>query len=190
LTAFPRNFLAGIDNHKPLLDWATTKKQEELPSDHSATPAKLILVEIFSALFWLRFGSFEELSRGDGVISKDDVRHRMRQLYGGNHGVADLMADSVFKIADKDGDGSVSVTEQMIIRFVASDMLDHVVTESEIEVMKEIASQVLGKDPSHQEIDKMVKETTTSLDLQGNGAIQRDEIMQALGQVIGKDLLQ
>lgn len=189
LTAFPHQFLSGIDNHQPLLDWAATKRPEDLPSSHSAIPAKLILVEFFSALFWLRLGSFEEVSRGGGVITKDDVRHRMKQLYGGNQDVAELMVDSVFKIADKDGDGSISLVEQMITRFVASDMLDHVVTESEIEVMKKVVSQVLDKDLSHEEIDKTVNEIKASLDLQGTGSVQRDEIMQALGQVAGKDLL-
>ena len=151
----------------------------------------MVLVELLSALFWLRFGTFEEVAQGDGVISKEDVRDRMRHVYGGNHEIADLMADSVFAIADKDGDGSVSAMEQMITHFVACDMLDHVVTENEMEVLKKVASQVLGigNDPSNQEFEKLVEQIKTTLDLRGTGSIQREEILQALGQVAGKDLL-
>lgn len=189
LTAFPHGFLAGIDNQEPLLDWAATKKPEELPSVESAIPAKLILVELLSALLWMRFGTFEEVAGGDGVICKHDVRDRMRQLYGGNHEVADLMADSVFAIADKDGNGTISAVEQIIVHFVAADMLDHIPTDSELKVMKKVAFQVLGKDPSHHEMEQLVDQIKKALDLRGTGSIQREEIIHALGEVAGKDFL-
>ena len=189
LTAFPQGFLKGIDDQRPFLEWAASQQAEDLPSSHSAVPAKIALVELFSALLWLRFGSFEDVSKGDTAICQQDVRERMRQLYGDEE-IADVMADSVFAIADQDGDGLISPIEQMITHFVAADMLDHVVTEKEIEVMKKAAAQVLGKDPSHEELERMVEQIRASLDLKGNGSIQRDEIINALGQVAGKDLLQ
>ena len=190
LTAFPYGLLQGMDDPKPFLEWAATKQPDELPSSHSAVPAKVVLVEFFSALLWLRFGSFEEMAQGDERICKEDVRDRMRHLYGNHHEVADLMADSVFAIADKDGDGSISAVEQMITRFVAADMLHHVVTEKELEAMQNAAAQVLGKDPSHEEVDHIVKQIKDALDLKGNGSIQREEIIHALGEVAGRDLLQ
>ena len=188
-TAFPQGFLKGMDDQKPFLEWAASATN--LPSSHSAVPAKVVLVELFSALLWLRFGSFENVSQGDAAICQQDVRDRMRQLYGDhNNEVADLMADSVFAIADKNGDGSISAIEQMITHFVAADMLDHVVTEKEMDVMKNAATQVLGKYPSNEELETMVTQIRAALDLKGNGSIQRDEIIKALGQVAGKDLLQ
>ena len=78
----------------------------------------------------------------------------------------------------------------MITRFVAADMLHHVVTEKELEAMQNAAAQVLGKDPSHEEVDHIVKQIKDALDLKGNGSIQREEIIHALGEVAGRDLLQ
>jgi hypothetical protein len=121
LTAFPIAFLGGIDNHKPLLEWAKRKKPHELPNKELAVPAKLVLVEHFSALLWLRFGTFEEMAGDDDVICKNDVTERTKQMCGGNEEeVAHLStSESVFSVADLDNSGTISALEQMIVHFVA-----------------------------------------------------------------------
>ncbi|CAB9498070.1 5'-nucleotidase [Seminavis robusta] len=197
LTAFPYSFLDGIDNHQPLLDWAATRDQTtELPSKHTTVPAKLVSVELLSALFWLRLGSFEEVAGDDGVICKNDLREHMKKIYGGNVEIANLMVDNVFGVADRDNDGTISALEQIIVRFVARDMLNHIVTSDELQMMKTVVSRVMessrdGKenDDDDETVDEMVTKLLQSLDLQGNGSVQREEILRALGNVANKDLL-
>lgn len=194
LTAFPYVLLEGLDDQKPLLEWAATPEaQPYLPSHHTAIPAKIVLVECMAALFWLQYTrSFQDMAQEDGKIGPDDVRQKMRDLYGNQNDVAaDLMADSVFLLADRDGDGTISAMEQMIVRFVAMDMMNHIVTEEELQILRTIASQVLESDENdHDTLDRVVQEIRAALDLKGTGSIQREEILQALGQVAGKDFLQ
>jgi hypothetical protein len=83
LTAFPNAFLDGLDNQTPLLEWAKTMKRDELPNEESAVPAKLAMVELFSALRWLRLGNFQDIAGDDGVICKNDVTERMKEIFGG-----------------------------------------------------------------------------------------------------------
>jgi predicted RecB family endonuclease len=106
----------------------------------------------------------------------------------GNEAVVNLMWDNVvFSVADLDNSGTISALEQMIVQFVAMDMMDHVATAEEFQVVSNIAAQVLGRDPSNQEVEIMVHQIRSSLDLQGTGSVQREEILEALGGVTGKD---
>lgn len=187
LVAFPIDFLRGIDDHRPLLDWASNESL--LINEESAIPAKLVLVEVFSAFLWMRLGTFAQVSRGDDVITKADVKERMMEICGGSEGVADLMLDNVFSVADLDESGTITALEQMIVHFVVADMLDHVVNEEELKVMRDIAARVLGQDPSNDEVEAMVDRIRDTLDLKGTGSVQRDEILEALGDVCSKDLL-
>ena len=189
LTAFPHCFLTGIDNHVPMLEWAKTKNHDDLPSEHAAVPAKFVLVEFFSALLWLRMGNFDEIAGEDGVITKDDIRARMKELYGGNTEISDLMVENVFGVADIDNSGTISMLEQMIVHFAATDMLDHVMTEEELAVMAQVAKEVLGGNPSKEEVDTMVQQIQKALDVDGSGVFEREELLKALGGVSGKDFL-
>jgi hypothetical protein len=57
--------------------------------------------------------------------------------------------------------------------------------------MTSVAALVLVRDPSNHEVEDMVhQQISASLDLQGTGLVQRDEILEALGRVVGEDLLQ
>lgn len=191
LTALPFDFFEGIDNHEPLLDWAKTRDEADLPNGHIATPAKYVLVQVFSALIWLRLGNFCDVAGNDGSISKEDVRQRLREVYGiENEGVAKLMLDNVFSIADLDRSGSISALEQMVVRFSATDMLQHVVTTDEMKVLSKVAAEVLCKDPSDAEVNAMVLKIKEAIDSRGSGSIQRDELLEALGDLSGKELLQ
>lgn len=182
LTALPIGFLKGIDNHTPLLEWLKANPSALLAED-AAIPSKVILVDVFSSLLWLSMGDFDTVSGGDGVITKEDVRERMRQLYGGNELVADIMLNHVFAVADLDRNGVISPLEQMVVHFCACDMLDHVSTDAELQVLREVASKVAGRARSSTEIEDMVNQVRHVLDVKHNGRIQRDEILQVLKSV-------
>jgi len=184
LTALPIGFLQGIDNHEPLLEWAKSDPVASSINEEAAIPSKLVLVEVFSALLWLQLGSFEELANGDGLITRDDVRQRMMEI-GGNSAVADLMVDNVFAVADINNSGNISAVEQMLVQFVATDMMDHVVTSEEMMVLRQVAKRVLG----HEDIDNIVTELHESLDTNKTGSIQREEIARVLGAVRNRDIL-
>jgi hypothetical protein len=191
LTALPVQYFCGLDNHVPLLEWAKEPKNAAtLMDEEAAKPAKLVLVELFYSLLWLRLGAFQTLSRGNGHITKEDIRVRLMELYG-DQGVADLMLDNVFSVADLNESGSVSALEQMIVQFVATDMLDHVATDEEMEVLKDVASSVLSEDDlSPDEVAFAAIQARDRLDLFGTGTLQREEILRALGEVGSRHLLE
>lgn len=196
LTALPAQFFAGIDNHLPLLEWAAEQLDgagaecaAERFSEESAIPAKMVLVQVFAASMWLQMGSFDEIDRDhDGVIRRDEVKARLTQIHD-DEGVADLIVDNIFSIADMNRDGTISPLEMMICQFVATDIIDHVCTQDELNIMKEVAAQVLGKDPSHAQVKSMVEQIRDSMDLGGDGKITRNEVMQALGSLERSELL-
>jgi 2',3'-cyclic-nucleotide 2'-phosphodiesterase (5'-nucleotidase family)/Ca2+-binding EF-hand superfamily protein len=186
LTAFPFQFFSGIDNHEPLLEWAK-ESGVHLILD-SAIPAKMVLVEIFSALVWMHLGSFEEIDRDhDGVLKRDEVKARVAEIYGTE--VADLVVDNIMAVADMNGDGTITPLEMMIVQFVATDMVDHVCTKDELKAMKDVAAKVLGKDPSHEDVKIMVEKIRDAMDLTRDGTISRQEMMEALGALERAELL-
>ena len=186
LTALPMEFFRGIDNHEPLLKWAK-ETGVDLTLD-SEIPAKMVLVEIFSAMVWLHLGSFEDIDRdGDGVLSRAEVKARAAVIYGTEG--ADLVVDNIMAVADINGDGTITPLEMMIVQFVATDMIDHVCTKDELNAMKDIAAKVLGKDPSHEDVKIMAEKIRDAMDLTRDGKISREEVMKALGGLERAELL-
>lgn len=179
LTALPCQFFEGIDNHMPLLEWYD--REQELSIDaESALPAKMVIVQTFSALLWLQLGSFRDLDKDqDGLLTKDEVRQEVVRVYG--ESVADLVIENVFDVADMNGDGTISPLEMMVIQFVATDMTQHVCTQDELRVMKEICLQVLGPNSTKEEVQSFVFRLREKIDLAGDGSIHRDEVLKALG---------
>jgi 2',3'-cyclic-nucleotide 2'-phosphodiesterase (5'-nucleotidase family) len=186
LTTLPLKFFSGIDNHEPLLTWAK-ETGVEVTLD-AAIPAKIVLVQIFSALIWMHLGSFEEIdSDNDGVLSRAEVKARAAQIYGPQ--VADLVVDNIMSVADMNGDGFISPLEMMIVQFVATDIFDHVCTKDELKAMKDVAAKVLGKDPSHDDVKIMVEKIRDTMDTSKDGKISREEVMEALGGLERAELL-
>jgi len=142
-----------------------------------------LVVEVFSSLLWLQLGSFDDIDLNrDGVICRDDVKARVVEVYG--DGVADLVVNSLFSIADMNNDGTITPLEMAIIGFGATDLIDHVCSARELAAMKRIASQVLEKDPSHEDVKRMVtllRYTVDSLDDDIDGLINRNELFKAKG---------
>ena len=213
LTALPAQFFAGMDNHKPLLDWAAEQQQQQQQkqqqqvggasatgdegrasslfssSEESAIPAKMVLVQVFSALLWLQLGSFADIDRDrDGVLRLDEVKARVLELYG-HESVADLVVQSIFAVADMNGSGFIEPLEMMIVQFAATDCIDHVCSAEELHTMKEVAARVLGAHPSHEDVQRMVERIRGTIDLEGDGKIHRAEVMKALGHLKREDLL-
>jgi 2',3'-cyclic-nucleotide 2'-phosphodiesterase (5'-nucleotidase family) len=186
LTTLPLQFFDGIDNHEPLLEWA---KQTGIGLTlESAIPAKMVLVEIFSALIWMHLGSFEEIDRNhDGLLTRDEVRARAIIIYGTE--VADLVVDNIMAVADMDGDGTITPLEMMIVQFIATDIVDHVCTKNELKAMKDVAANVLGKDPSHEDVQIMVEKIRDAMDSTRDGKISREEAMASLGALERAELL-
>ena len=181
LTALPVDILRGMDDQMPLLEWAASDESGPW-SDEAAIPAKIVLVRVFSALLWLHLGNFQQLSRGDGKITRENIHERLVELLAGDP-VENLVVKSVYDMADLDKSGSISALEQMVMHFMALDMLDHVVTEKEVEVMNEVVQHVLGKSCTGQELRQMAERLHRTLDLRGTGSIQRVEILDILNGI-------
>lgn len=115
LTTLPLQFFRGIDNQVPLLQWA--KEQGLQFSKESAIPAKMVLVQVFSAMIWLHLGSFQENdSDQDGALKRPEVKNRVTAIYGPE--VADLVVDNIMAVADLNGDGTITPLEMMVVQFV------------------------------------------------------------------------
>ena len=98
-----------------------------------------------------------------------------------------LLLHSKFLLLEDDAHSSVcdgGRGKRIIV--VSTNMAD------EFQVMtSNVAAQVLGRrDPSNQEVENLVRQIRTSLDLRGTGSVQLEDILKALGRVTGKDLLQ
>lgn len=55
--------------------------------------------------------------------------------------------------------------------------------------MRDVACQVLGKHPSHDQVSKMVERIRDTIDVAKDGLIHRSEVMKALGKLTRSDLL-
>jgi len=80
LVAMPAQFFKGIDNHEHLLEWASETNYQVHVEE--AKPAKMIIVEVFASLLWLRLGTFADLDLdGDGEITRGELVHRLNRFY-------------------------------------------------------------------------------------------------------------
>ena len=187
LCALPYQVFEGVDNQIPLLDWAQ-QQQSDLPSSERARPAKLVIVEMFAALLWLEMGSFADIDTNrDGVLTLEEIKSRVGTLFGEQ--VADLVAESVMDVADLSRTGTITPLDMAVVQFIATDMLNHVCTREELRVMEAVVSEVLGMRPTHEMVKRVVSELRSVLDLTGDGRINRDEAMQALGEIKRRSLL-
>mmetsp|Transcript_59864 Transcript_59864/g.147074 ORF Transcript_59864/g.147074 Transcript_59864/m.147074 type:complete len:690 (-) Transcript_59864:5246-7315(-) len=187
LTTFPTNWLAGMDSHIPIIEWAKGTPYSHA-KESSSKPLKVVIVELFAAAIWLEMGSFDEIDlNGDGVLTHDEVKARALQIFGED--VADVVVDNIFSVADGDQDGVISKLDMMIVKFVAKDMIHNVRNGQELQVLQKIASEVLGKDPSHEEVYNTMMAARDVMDTNKDGTISRDEVMNSIGEVRRKSLL-
>lgn len=185
LTALPTCFFSGIDHHQPLLEWAADQNLEI--SDESGIPAKMVLVQFLATLIWLELGSFDELDRDQkGVLHRDDIKARFVKVYGLE--VADMAVDSIFSVADLNGDGVITPLEMKIIRYFGMAMMSH--DTEELKVVKEAALQTFGKDASEKEVKEMVGVIRDKVGIAEDGKLSHEGIMKAMREFkVAKELL-
>lgn len=187
LTCLPTNWFEGMDDHTPLMEWAKGTPYAHA-KESSSKPLKVIVVELFSAAIWLEMGSFHDIDlNGDGVLTHNEVKARALQLFGED--VADVVVDNVFSVADGDQDGIITPLDMMVVRFVARDMINHVTTGEELEAFQKIASEVLDKRPSHEDVSRTMQALKDVLDIDKDGKITREEVMSSIGEVRRRSLL-
>mmetsp|Transcript_32496 Transcript_32496/g.78886 ORF Transcript_32496/g.78886 Transcript_32496/m.78886 type:complete len:864 (-) Transcript_32496:184-2775(-) len=189
LLALPIDALRGIDNHVPLIEWAEKHHGTGVSSaNDEGRPAKIIMVETFSAMMWLDMGSFSEIdTNGDGVLTPDEVRDRAVIVFG--EAVADMVVQNVFSVADVNGNGYITPVDMMVINYAATDMVNRVGTEDQIGAMQEVAADVLGKRASSIEVQDMMKLMMHKLDEDESGDIDREEVMKVVGTLHRQSLL-
>jgi EF hand len=147
-----------------------------------------VVVEVFASLLWLEMGSFDEIDiDSDGVLTREEVRVRAAEFFGNQ--VADLVVDNVFAVADSNQKGYITPLDMMVVRFVASDTLNHVVTQDELGVMQQVAAEVLDKRCSSNDVKNMVQAMYEVLDVDSSGCITRDGAMSVIGEVKRRSLL-
>ena len=180
----------GLDHHVPLLEWAKgTPYENAKESSTSTKPIKEVIVELFAALLWLEMGCFDTLDvNGDGFITRNELRPRAAEIFGDD--VADIVVENFFSVADCDGDGRITPVDMMIVKYVASDMINHVATDEEqVETLQKVAAETLGKHPSHIEVQNVMKTLMEILGVHKYGKITRKEAMNAIGAVRRRRLL-
>eukprot|EP00980_Cylindrotheca_fusiformis_P008587 scaffold1823_cov108-Cylindrotheca_fusiformis.AAC.8 len=189
LLALPIGALKGIDNHVPLLEWVSSNGGKGCCSyGDEGKPAKIVMVEMFSAMMWLDMGSFKQVDEnGDGILTRDEVRKRATKVFG--MAVADLVVDNIFAVADINNKGHITPVDMMVIEYAAHDMVDHIGTTEEMGAMQEIASDVLGVRASSAAVKEMIEEMRIFLDADSSGHIDRLEAMKAAGEVQRRSLL-
>jgi hypothetical protein len=191
LTAMNEQFLEGIDQHIPLLEWVNEKNIRW--NTETAVPVKLILVELFSAVLWLHLGNFDELDiDGDGRLSKDEVKASVAKQFGNN--VTDLVVDNVFSIADMDNTGFITPMEVIMVHLIASDMLEQSYITSEDgrleEAMKETVARVLNEsDPDCERVQNMVEQIKEEIHVNPDGILRRLSHDRPLGELQRRSLL-
>lgn len=190
LTGIDVQFLIGIDNHEPLLEWVSAN---HVPWDKEAgLPAKVILVELFSALLWLQLGSFEDLDLdGDGLLTREEVKASVSKLFG-DPTIADLVVDNVFAIADFDGNGVISPLEMIITSLVATDLVSPHCLDDErlLKAIEDTVANVLNEeDSSSVRVTKMVKRIKDKIYVDKGGVLKRTEHEKTLGKLRRRSLL-
>lgn len=193
LTGLDVQFLTGIDNHEPLLEWVADHRINW--NKETGVPAKMVVVELFSALLWLHLGSFDELdSDGDGLLRREEVQVSVSRHFG-DSSIADLVVDNVFAIADIDGNGSISPLEMMIVHLVATDLLTppHSIGSGDDqlrEAMKNTVAHVLNEDdPDSERVFRMVDRIKEKLYIGDDGFLKRTEHEKTLGKLRRRSLL-
>jgi len=188
MLALPIDIIRGIDNHVPILEWAATAPPGCCSANDEGKPAKIVMVEMFSAMMWLDMGKFQEIDEnGDGILSHDEVRARAKDVFG--EAVADLVADNIFHIADINKKGYITPVDMMVIQYAAHDMKEHIGTEDEVAAMQEVAAHVLGKRASSIEVQGVMMEMAHVLDTDASGSIDREEVMKAAGKISRTSIL-
>ena len=176
-----------MDHHIPLLEWAKGTPYENA-KESSSKPIKEVIVELFAALLWSEMGCFDTLDvNGDGFITRNELRPRAAEIFGDD--VADFVVENFFSVADCDGDGRITPVDMMIVKYVASDMTNHVATDEEVETLQKVAAETLGKHPSHIEVQNVMKILMDILGVPKNGKITRKEAMNAIGTIRRRSLL-
>jgi 2',3'-cyclic-nucleotide 2'-phosphodiesterase (5'-nucleotidase family) len=189
LLALPIDALKGIDDQVPLLEWAASDGAEGCcSSNDEGRPAKIVMVEMFSAMMWLDMGSFYEIDENnDGVLTREEVRERAVKVFG--VAVADLVVDNIFAVADINKKGHITPVDMMVIEYAAHDMIDHIGTTEEMGAMQEIAADCLGLRASSAAVKELIEEMRDVLDADDSGHIDRVEAMKAAGEVHRQSLL-
>ncbi|CAJ1955575.1 unnamed protein product [Cylindrotheca closterium] len=189
LLTLPIDALRGIDNHVPLLEWAEKEHGGGAScANDEGRPAKIVMVEMFSAMMWLDMGSFSEIdTNGDGVLTREEVRERATKVFG--KAVADLVVENVFAVADVNNNGYITPVDMMVINFAATDMKKHIGSDNELGAMQEVAADVLGKRASSIEVQDMLKAMMQTLDSDASGNIDRAEMINVVGNLHRQSLL-
>jgi len=191
LTGMDIQFLKGIDNHEPLLEWAAANQPKW--DIEAGKPAKLVLVELFSALLWLHLGSFEDMDLdGDGILRRDEVKASVSKHFG-DTGIADLVVDNVFAIADIDGNGTISPLEMIMVHLMATDLMKpHSVGNGDEQLedaMQYTVAHVLNEDVDSEHVATMVDRIRRKLYVGQHGKLRRMSHENTLGRLRRRSLL-
>jgi hypothetical protein len=133
-------------------------------------------------------GSFSDIDKGsDKVLTRDEVNDRATAVLGCE--VADLCVESIMNVADMDNTGTISPLEIMVAQFVTTDILNPICMSEEFSVVKKVVSEVMGKDPSHEQVKQAVHDLPEVLDIKCTSKIDREDAIVALGELKRRDLL-
>lgn len=183
--ALPICLMQGVDNLVPLLNWV--KETGKKWSVEAGVPAKEVIVEAYSAMFWYNFASFSEMDKDhDGVLTQDEVKAHLLTKFDGE--VADLLLSNVMSVADSNGDDTISLMEMMGAILIAEDMAEDLSLMDEEDLdrtLTGLAADVLGV--GSPEAKKMAAELRTKLDTDGDGQISNSEALAMFGDLERKE---
>ena len=156
--------------------------------EESGIPGKMLIVEFFAASLWLDLGSFADIdSDKDGVITPEELKNHAENVFGREF--ADLVIANVMAVADLDDDGCIHPLEMLLTRYIATDMMEHVSTPDEVEVVTRLASELLDLPPHHSKVKVIVEKMFERVDTKKNGRMTRDEAIAVLGDLHSSEIL-
>ena len=77
------HLLQGMDDIKPLIDWASSKAPHELPPWDATQPAKDLVLKVYHREIWRSLGSFDEIDADNSdYITYEELRVALASTFG------------------------------------------------------------------------------------------------------------
>jgi Ca2+-binding EF-hand superfamily protein len=164
-----------MDRHIPLLEWAKGTPYENA-RESSAKPIKDVITELFSAFLWLEMGStFDDLdTSGDGSLVREEVASGILASYHDGEtlsSASSIVVETVWDLADRNGDGKITPLEMMTVRYLALDRMHQYSTNGRIEALQTVVAETLGESFPYEMARATVEKLADALDAETNGTL-------------------
>ena len=157
VTAIPLSLLNGLDDIKPLVQWA--KEESIMVQEDLAKPIKIALVELFALNFWLLLGGINwgKDSNKCGCLCEHAIQGRFRTIYGEE--VSNIMMKDVLAVADLRSTGCINLNGVLVAQLSAHLKNEPYRMKRRVtHILESMAATHLGPSANQSIIQKTVKD--------------------------------